>query len=237
MDYANLAREQHKKSAEILESALTEEVCLQALNKSYTFITDISTCIAVIERRRERALFELSLKEFQFGLFTLTQGLYRHAFSALRLSFELALSAVEFSANELSLRRWENGANDINWHRIINADTGIFSVNFVRAFMDGIDDRCPHFRTMAEKVYRECSEYVHGNASTHIALPSDLAFSKEIMLSWCEKASTINMVVLFAFFIRYLQDLDETKRKAIESPFIEALGHIPLVRLTFGAAA
>lgn len=236
MNYAELARQQNNATTSILETSLLDAECIQELTKSYCFVSDISACAHSIRNCRESKLFNHALKEFQFGLFALNQGFYRHAFSALRLSFEMSLSAIEFSANEFSLRQWERGCHDINWGRITNVDTGIFSANFLRAFCSGVAERGPHFKSISEKVYRECSEYVHGNAVTHNLLPDDFKFSKECILLWCEKALTIHMIVLFAFFSRYLQEMKEADRKEIELPFLETLGHIKEVRITFGAA-
>lgn len=235
MDYAELARQQNKAATSILESSLDDPDCLQSLTKSYRYVTDISSCTSKIQTRRENKLFCHSVKEFQFGLFALNQGFYRHAFSSLRLSLELALSAVEFSTKEMSLRQWEIGAYDINWGRIINSETGVFSTNFLRIFCSGIEERGAHYRTLSEKLYRECSEYVHGNASTHTELPTEIKFSKELVLAWCDKAASVHMIVLFSFFTRYLSDMNEPERKDIEYPFLETLGHIKEVRTTFGA--
>lgn len=237
MEYIDLAHEQDKITSKILTQALEDSECLQALTRSYCTLNELSACIESISPRRETKLFRHAIKEYQFALFAVNQGFYRHAFGSLRLSFELWLSAIEFSANEFSMRNWEKGKNDINWRRIINPETGVFSVNFLRTFCDNIDDRGPHYRALAESVYRECSEYVHGNASTHEELPSEFVFSKQAILDWCEKSSTIHMVALFSFFCRYLSDMPEQLKKSIEEPFMDSLSHIKEVRLTFGASA
>lgn len=237
MEYAELAHEQDRITTSILNSALADAECLKSLTKSYCIIKDMGDCIEAISDRREKNLFSHALKEYQFALFAVNQGFYRHAFSALRLSFELWLSAIEFSTNELSLRGWEKGSNDINWRRLIDNQTGVFSVNFIRAFCNNIDDRGPHYRALAERVYRECSEYVHGNASTHEELPSEFGFSRLAVIEWCEKASTIHMVNLFSFFIRYATDLPIEKKSKVENPILSVLSHIKEVRITFGADA
>lgn len=236
MNYAELARQQNISTSAILEESLRDKDCILALTKSYCFVNDISLCVSLVSGRRESKLILHSIKEYQFALFALNQGFYRHAFSALRLSFELALSAIEFSANEIALRQWEQGSYDVSWGRIVNPDAGIFSNNFLKSFSAGVDDKGQHFRSLAEKVYRECSEYVHGNASTHCDLPVDINFSKNCVIDWCEKAAVIHMVVLFSFFSRYLNDMTESERRKVESPFLENLGYIKSVRVIFGAA-
>lgn len=237
MNYPMLARRQNDASTLVMEEALADAECIAALTRSHQFISDLTLCKSVLLARREAALLEHAMKEYQFALFALHQGFYRHAFSALRLSFELGLSAIEFSANELALRQWEAGTLDINWARLLNLDNGVFSKNFLRAFSFGIEDRGMHFRTISEKVYRECSEYVHGNSATHVELPQDLVFSKSSILAWSDKASSIHLVFLFVFFSRYVKDMDEEKRKVIEESFVDPLGYIKEVRIAFGATA
>lgn len=225
---------QHEQSRQILMQTINYSETQKALNKSYCFITDISLCAQMIKEKREAKLFDLAIKEYQFSLFTLSQGMYRHAFSSLRLTLELALSAIEFSANEYSLRRWESGLNDINWQRIINLENGIFSKNFANIFNVEVADRIEHYRKLAESVYRECSEYVHGNANTHLKLPSKIEFSEENVLSWADKSSTIHMIILFTYFLRYVGDLNAESKEQLSLTFNESLGHIPSIRITFG---
>ena len=237
MHYAELARRQNRSSTAILEQSLSCADCIVALTSNYRMVADISLCMSVIPHRREKILLEHATKEYQFALFSLHQGFYRHAFSALRLSFELLLSSIEYSANELSLRQWEAGTLDINWTRLLNLDSGIFSKNFLRAFSVGLDDRGMHFRSISEKAYRECSEYVHGNAATHAELPADLTFSKASILTWSDKSNSVHLVFLFLFFSRYVADMGESERKIIEESFLDSLGYIKEVRIAFGATA
>ena len=235
MDYAELARRQNRSSTQILEESLSSDDCIVALTSNYRIVADIALCVSVIEDRREKILLEHATKEYQFALFALHQGFYRHAFSALRLSFELLLSSIEFSANELALRQWESGALDINWSRLLSLDSGVFSKNFIRAFSLGLEDRGMHFRSISEKAYRECSEYVHGNAATHAQLPPDLTFSRSSILAWSDKSQSVHIVFLFLFFARYVADMSESRRKIIEESFLESLGYIKEVRFAFGA--
>jgi len=116
---------------------------------------------------------------------------------------------------------------------LIDKESGVLSKTFTRVFFEDIADESPKFRTLAEKVYRECSEYVHGNAYTYQAIKDKLRFSEEIFTDWHEKVSSIRFVVLFALCARYLTSLDSTSRIDLEHIIIDELGHIPAIRALF----
>src|ERR1700745_3163024 len=86
---------------------------LQAI--SHNFVAELDEWLRVLASRPEAELFKAALREYQYSLLAVVQGQYRQAFMALRLSFELLLAAVHFSANELSLRLWSLGRKDIVW--------------------------------------------------------------------------------------------------------------------------
>jgi hypothetical protein len=150
---------------------------------------------------------------------------------------ELCLSSIEFSANERRLRSWLRAEVDINWQSLINEDNGVFAKNFVRVFCEDIADLAPQYRAMTEKLYRECSEYVHGNFATHKRLPESISFTKDVFLTWCEKASIARLSIVFAFVARFADDLTEGQKEKIRSFVLDALGHIEAIRARFGGPA
>ena len=109
-----------------------------------------------MERQNEDMLIA-AMREYEFALLAVVQAQYRQAFTALRLCFELLLSAVQLSANELELRTWLRGDRDLNWSALADADTGLFSKKFARAFFEELEEQSAHYRAMAGAVYRECS--------------------------------------------------------------------------------
>jgi len=152
---------------------------------------------------------------------------------ALRLSFELALASIQFSANELNLRQWMQGGRDINWQSIISSDDGVFSINFVRAFNPSLAEDSRQYRTIAEKVYRECSEYVHGNALTHKHLSDKIEFVEDVFLDWNTKAESMKLCIVFAFSARYLSFYPKETRKQFEPIIVDILGHLDAIRALF----
>ena len=88
---------------------------------------------------------------------------------------------------------------------------------------------------MAKNVYRECSEYVHGNRQTHDLLPGGLDLQMDVFHLWHEKADVVGLVVFFAWSVRYLSALGSETRGQIESVVLDRVGHLPPVRALFDA--
>lgn len=201
-------------------------------SKSHNFIVDLEQWINTLSSRPEVLLLKEALKEYQYSLLALVQGQYRHAYIGLRFFLEQALSAIKFSANELELRLWMQGNRDITWSSLVNLERekGIFSDDFVGAFFYPLLGEASIYNRMAIKVYRECSEFVHGNFQTYSDLPKGLDFSEKIFGDWQEKAETARVIVLFALAVRYLPLMDNReKREKVESSIMEYLGHIPAI--------
>lgn len=125
------------------------------------------------------------------------------------------------------------GRQDIYWQNIIDIDKGIFSKSFVEAFCPELTEEVSVYREMARTVYRECSEYTHGNFRTHRYLPEKLEFNKIVFEAWHDIAETARIVILFAFCVRYLFFLDRAKKATIEPSVMEHLGHVIPIRAYF----
>ena len=202
---------------------------------SHGFVGDIEAWAKALALRPEAELFQTGLREYQFALLALVQGQYRQAFMALRLSFELLLGGVYLSANELELRVWLRGRNDLVWGNLIDEQTGVLSKRFIGAFFEDLADKAATYRVMAQALYRECSEYVHGNPPKSARLPDGVSFSAAVFADSHEKAKSLRLVVHFCLCARYLLVLDKTARAPLESVVLDALGHMPEIRHVFGA--
>jgi hypothetical protein len=97
-------------------------------------IADLGTCAAILIGRPEKEVFDLAIREYQYALIAACHGSYRQSFSALRLSFELWLASIAFSASEKDLRAWRARKQDIVWNKLISEDTGVLSKPFVALF-------------------------------------------------------------------------------------------------------
>lgn len=209
----------------------------EALTASHNHLLDYEIWKDSIANRPEVKMIEAAIKEYQFSLFALASGQYRHAFGGLRLFFELTLAAVHFSAHEIDYRLWSKDSKDINWSALKDLQSGVFSVNFIRAFNPDFADHGKQYQAIADNVYRECSEFVHGNAGTHATLPSEIRFQEAAFSSWHEKSATIRLVIIFALSARYLNYVDKNATNRLEALTLDVLGTLPAVQSIFSKPA
>jgi hypothetical protein len=202
---------------------------------AHQFVSDLSVWREVLSDRPECGVFSAGLSEYQFSLLAVAFGQYRQAFMSLRLTFELFLGSVHYSANEFKLRQWMKGRQDLVWSSLIDIETGVFSKSFVNVFFEDLADSARQYGAIAESVYRECSEYVHGNASTHSSESATVTFQPQTFETWHEKAKSVRLACSFALCARYLLILDTAKRAKLEPILLDSLGHIASVRGVFGA--
>jgi hypothetical protein len=221
------------KNSETVLGEMIDANGAETLIGSHNHLLDYDAIKIAIAGRPEAAVFDSAVKEYQFALFALVSGQYRHAFGGLRLFFELMLATVQFSAHEIDYRLWEQDSKDINWSALKDPQNGVFSKNFIRAFNPGFADSGKQYLAIAEVVYRECSEFVHGNAGTHAILPTDIAFQKEAFFSWHDKAATMRLAIIFAFSARYLNHVSKEVTNKLEPIITETIGNLPEVQACF----
>lgn len=210
-------------------SLINGNITIQA--RSQMFINDYEKWIECIGDCSEIILYQTALEEYATALMFAVQGLYRQAFASLRFCLEYTLFAVYISANELKFRTWRNGEMDISWSALTDVNTGIFSRLFINAFAPEFNDKAYELQNIAKAVYRECSEYVHGNYKTTIILPEHIKYDDILFHTVHEKADSIKYLISMAFFIRYKDLLrDPSLLKELEQPIMSNIGTIPVVQ-------
>lgn len=207
---------------DIIEKSMSNDD-LDLLASNHAFLHDFALWIEILHNRPECSILKNAIKEYQLALLSNNQGMYQQAFMGLRFFLERTFVAILFSGNEIELNLWKIGERDTYWNEIASIDKenkqiqGIFSNKFCRAFFPELKNELSHFFTIATKVYRECSEYVHGNKSVIDKIPEKLEYSEELFYEWNVKADTIKRVILFVFCLRYLNQLkpEEIKKIAV----------------------
>ena len=223
----------HSSCGDILAQSFEVDLSNQHA-AAHQFRADLSLWYEVLEGRPERDLILAALSEYQFALLAVVLGQYRQSFMSLRLALELLLASVHFSANEFKLRMWMRGSQDIVWASLVDKESGVFSKTFVTVFYGDLVDLCVQHGAIAEKVYRECSEYVHGNANTHSILEGKVIFQEQAFMDWHQKAKAVKLAASFALCARYVRLLAPEKRIQLESVLLDNLGHISAVRAILG---
>lgn len=213
--------------------AMLDKLGSKDLVTSHNYLLDYDKLMTAIEDRPEAEVLNIAVKEYQFALYALCSGQYRYAFGGLRLFFELMLSVVQFSAHEIDYRLWSKDKKDINWSSLKSLENGIFSINFIRAFNPALADSGKQYSAIAESVYRECSEFVHGNALTHQNIPSNISFHEETFREWHKKSSIMRLAIIFSFSSRYLNHIEPQKMQIIEPVIMDVLGHLKPIQDAF----
>lgn len=203
-----------------LETSLKSDD-LSLLSSNHSFSNDFASWLDVLNERPEYDILKNAIKEYQMALFSNNLGLYQQAFMGLRFFLERTLVAVFFSANEIELNLWKIGERDTYWNELIDYDKekgkGIYSNKFCKAFFPELKDEIHHFEAITKKVYRECSEYIHGNQPIIAKIPQSLEYSEDLFNEWHSKADIIKRIVLFSFCLRYLKHLKQEDVRKVES--------------------
>lgn len=231
MNIENYFHDYKNKINSIIDSSLAEKNLANNVALCFNLAADYEIWLDSIGDRLESIIYKNAIKVYQDALGCMLEGHYQSAFMGLRYCFERTLCGVYLSANELELRTWLNGGRDTYWSEILgkeskhpdvdengcdsNLDKGLFSIKFVNAFFPELQDEIRHFKRMAMSVYRECSEFVHGNPTVLVKIPKHLEFKSELMFLWCEKALIMKRVMFFSFALRYLAYIKDDEKAKI----------------------
>lgn len=224
------------KRANIMDECIADEINFALQVTSHNALKDFSTLLTVIHGE-ERVIFMQACREYQYSLEAVLYGHYRHAFSSLRLALELFTATSYFSAHQMKLRLWMSGGDDLWWSVITDADKGVYSHDFMKAFNPSLGSYRNRYMTLSSTVYRECSEYVHGNPSTHDDVSLVVTYDAEKFKSFHDKVATVRLCVLFQFVSRYLAGLDVEALNMVEHIVLETFGDLPEIQAIFEEAA
>ena len=88
--------------------------------------------------------------------------------------------------------------------------------------------------TIAKNVYRECSEFVHGNYEKLSFLTENMNYDEKLMDMYTDYFSSIKYLVSMALFIRFREVLnDEGNLTLLEPIIMDNLGMLSEVQLLY----
>ena len=181
------------------------------LSSLFQFVDDLTLWQSMLECHTDTTILVSAIKEYELGFQAAVCGQYRYAFIAQRYFIEQICRFIYLSTNELHLRHWKLGLRDVSWGALTDKENGIFSKIFIRAFYPEIDAEGDHVLSIVSKLYRETSEFVHGNFDKMKVIPSQIEFNLEMLLKWLEFMETSKFVALFSLFMRFSKDIDKVK--------------------------
>lgn len=183
----------------------------------------------------EREMLNMVSSQLEHSSINLAFGMYRQAFAALRLGFELAFGTIYFSVNKLEHAEWKNGSRngDIVWSKLNDPDNGVLSTRMAAAFFKTLSPKMTDYRLKAQEVYRRLSEYVHGNIETWTADDFTINYEKSSFAKYFTLLDEMSEVIFFAFCCRYLKSMPKESIDTIEN-IQEELHFIGPIREEFG---
>lgn len=178
--------------------------------------------------------FEIARRELVVASFCAAGGLYRQAYSSLRLFLELSFASVYFSVHEIERRQWHEGLYKYSWSAGLDKDKGLLSKQFVQLFQPTLVEDAGKYASYASDAYRTCSEYMHGRALFSQRLPLDVKHDQQALEEWHESCVKAVEAVLFMLLIRYYEE--HKKDSAIIDIAQSRFGHVQGIRNLIGFA-
>jgi hypothetical protein len=222
----------NQKFGEVIESSFSSKH-ESKLSELFLFSDDLNTWVDMLNGKTDTTILISALQEYELGFQAVVSGQYRYAFIAHRYFLEQICRFIYLSTNELHLRYWKLGLRDISWGSLVDKENGIFSKVFIRAFYPEVDSEGEHMIALVSKLYRESSEFIHGNFNKIEELPTNIQFSQALLERWLDFTETSKFVSLFLLFMRFSKDLDSGSIQKIEEMAKEELSGIEEFNLLF----
>ena len=197
----------------------------EILNTGIDTSKSIQTWYAVIPDEKYKILISNGIQALEISLLSQSYCLYRNAFSALRLSMEMIFGGVYFSTNLLDFVEWTKSSKDLNWSTINDEQNGVLSHRFINAFFPELDGNYQTYYTKSKELYRNLSEYVHGNHHTWITGKEALKIDEGEINLYHHCLEAYSEIIFFILSMRYLKSFEVEKLSEVES-IIQTMYHI-----------
>ncbi|MCU4188719.1 hypothetical protein M9Q43_06010 [Flavobacterium sp. HXWNR29] len=231
MAIRNYYNDINKSAQEIFLNTIEEKDKLGYCHHISAFFFEFSECI---QDKNEKNMMRTVSIQLDTATINVTYGLYRQAISSLRLAFELALGVIHFSVNKLEHAEWILGKNDIKWSKLIDEENGVLSVRFCNAFFHELNIHSHSYNSQAKELYREMSEYVHGNNDTWSKSGLSLKFNETLLNEYFSLFKKITEIMIFLICCRYLKSFERKQLDQLSTFLLEEMNHISAIREILG---
>lgn len=203
----------NSKCQEIFQSSLKESQSFGNAHHLSACIFDFSNYITDYH---EKELIGTVSSQLEAATLNLGLGLYRQAFSTLRLALEMGLGVAYFSIHKLEHTEWLKGKSDIRWAKLVDEGDGVLSKRFVNAFFPELEGFANHYLELTTKTYRTLSEFVHGNYQTWVKSGIVIKISPELIKSYFDLFKKVSEILLFVLCCRYLKSFPASQLDSME---------------------
>jgi virulence-associated protein VapD len=196
------------------------------INNGIDFSKSLQTWLEIIPEDNYKILLTNSIQSLELSIISQTYCLYRNAFSSLRLSMEMLFGGVFFSTATLDFIEWTKSSKDLNWSTINDLNNGVLSHRFCNAFFSELKENNEEYYTKAKELYRDLSEYVHGNHHTWITGSEALKIEEKEIALFNKSLKSFFEIANFALCLRYLKSLKKTQLEQVEPIIMQTLNHV-----------
>ena len=222
----------NQEFSNVIDQSFSSEKSVK-ITDLFQFIDDLNVWYGLLENKEDTTILLSAIKEYEFSFQAALNGQYRYAYAAQRYFLEQICRFIYLSTNELHLRHWKLGIRDISWSSLIDEQDGIFSKVFIRAFYDEVEEEGKHMISLTSNLYRETSEFIHGNFSKVASMPSKIGFDGTLLNKWLELVETNKFVTVFLLSVRFSKELNSSELSLIEDMVKDELGGIEEFNILF----
>lgn len=231
MNIEQYLKDLNLKSQEVFSTTIADT---SNLGKSHHFASFIGEFSEILFDENEKRMFQTVAVQLESATLNLIYGMYRQAFSSLRLAFELGLGTIHFSVHKLEHYEWMKGENDIKWSKLIDVENGIISKRFSNAFFPELNDYMEGFNSKSKSLYREMSEFVHGNNETWQKSGFSINYNEKLKNDYFSIFKSVSEILIFLMCCRYLKSLEKGKIDEVSDFLLEEMQHIYQIRELLG---
>lgn len=224
MDCKDLYLSIHENLHENLQKTFSSQYYMQ-ITSANAFVEDYVLWVTWIEEKYGIEIFELAVSEYRAAILFCLQSLYKQAFTALRACLEHTMFGIQLSTNLYQYLSWKKSKKDVYWSEITNLDTGPFSSNYFSLFFPELYPASRLIFDLAKRVYRESSEYTHGNYIVYESANRLGIYNEEVLKSFLDEAESVKYIIEFSLFVRFIKEVPSDKLSVLESQITEYLGH------------
>uniref|UniRef100_UPI003137BE9D hypothetical protein n=1 Tax=Fluviicola taffensis TaxID=191579 RepID=UPI003137BE9D len=201
----------------------------EVIDNGIDFSKPLQTWLEIIPKDNYKTLLTNSIQSLELSIISQSYCLYRNAFSSLRLSMEMLFGGIYFSTATLDFIEWTKSSKDLNWSTINDFDNGILSHRFCNAFFSELKEKNEEYFTKAKELYRDLSEYVHGNHHTWIIGSEAIKIEIDEINLFNQSLKSFFEIANFALCLRYLKSLNRSQLEQVEPIIMQTLNHVPSI--------
>lgn len=195
------------------------------ITSANAFIDDFALWVEWIGTKYGIEIFELAISEYRISILFCLQSLYKQAFTSLRACLEHTMFGILLSTNIYEYLNWKKNKKDVYWSEIINQDNGPFSQNYFSLFFPELQLSSQLILDLTKRVYRESSEYIHGNYSIWKSTNTHGIYDEKLLKNFFDNLKSVQYIIEFSLFIRFIKEIPSDKISIFEPQINDHLGH------------